>query len=97
MTDDIEQQAEDVRGRGRRGDTATRNSGDSNGMYKRILEALIVAAVLALAGAFWNLQQSSILLAERQDAMRRDIDRIERRQDSLEGKITRGEPDASHQ
>lgn len=98
MHDDHDSQSEQVRGRKHwRGDShdsySRKSGGDSNGMYKRILEALIVLAVAALIGAVWNLTQTATLLQSTQDAMRRDIERIERRQDSLEGKITRGGPD----
>jgi len=74
-----------------------RNGGNEGGMYKRILEALIVLAVAALIGAVWNLTQTATLLGERQDAQRRDFERMERRQDALEGKLTRGDFDAPDQ
>lgn len=62
-------------------------------MYKRVLEALIVAATIALVVAVWNVTQTITLVQAAQDSQRRDIDRIERRQDALEGKITRGSPE----
>lgn len=64
---------------------------DGGGSSKRILEALVVAAILALTAAVWNLTQTATLLGERQDSQRRDFERLEKRQDSLEGKLTRGE------
>jgi hypothetical protein len=73
---------------GPKGDRYERKSGD--GMHKRILEALIVAAILALIAAVWQLTKTSAVHQASIDAQRRDFDRMERRQDMLEGKLTRG-------
>ncbi len=70
-------------------DTFIRKSGD--GGYKRIQEALVIAAILALIGAVWNLTQTAATLQTAQQYQQREIDRLDRRQDTLEGKLTRGD------
>ena len=71
-----------------------RKSNGEPGMYKRILEALIVSAVIALVVAVWNVTQTVTLLQAAQESQRRDLDRVERRLDTLEGRNMRGGPDA---
>jgi hypothetical protein len=70
-----------------------RNTNDQ-GSSKRILEGLIVIAIVSLIAAVWNLTQTVTLLSAAQESQRREIDRMERRQDSLEGKLTRGDTNA---
>jgi hypothetical protein len=80
---------------GKRESGHTRN--DSGGMHRRILEGLIGVAVISLVAAVWNLAQSVAILQTAQESQRRDIDRLERRADSLEGRNLRGGPDALDQ
>lgn len=94
---DLDAQSEEIRGARGNGDRIWRKQSADAGMYKRILEALIVASTIALIAAVWNLTQTATLLQASQNSLRRDLDRVERRQDSLEGKITRGGPDALDQ
>jgi hypothetical protein len=70
---------------------------DGGGMYRRVLEGLICVAVISLVAAVWTLMQSVAILQTAQDAQRRDIDRLERRADTLEGRNLRGGPDALDQ
>jgi hypothetical protein len=70
---------------------------DGGGMHRRILEGLIGVAVISLVAAVWNLAQSVAILQTAQESQRRDIDRLERRADSLEGRNLRGGPDALDQ
>jgi hypothetical protein len=77
---------------GKREQGHTRN--DGGGMHRRILEGLIGVAVISLVAAVWNLAQSVAILQTAQESQRRDIDRLERRADSLEGRNLRGGPDA---
>lgn len=105
MTDDSNSEFEklkiDRQRRAMAGTGHTRTGNGDSGMYRRILEALIVVTVVALVTAVWNLTQTVALLQASQAALetstRRDIDRLERRQDSLEGKLVRGGPDALDQ
>lgn len=80
---------------GKREPGHTRN--DSGGMHRRILEGLIGVAVISLVAAVWNLAQSVAILQTAQESQRRDIDRLERRADTLEGRNLRGGPDALDQ
>lgn len=96
-TDDIERQLRLQHARESGEARYVRKQSGNDGMHKRILEALITAAVIALIVAVWNMTQTVALLQAAQDSQRRDIDRLERRQDSLEGKITRGETNALDQ
>jgi hypothetical protein len=70
---------------------------DGGGMHRRILEGLIGVAVISLVAAVWNLTQSVAILQTAQESQRRDIDRLERRADTLEGRNLRGGPDALDQ
>lgn len=63
---------------------------NGDGMHRRVLEGLIGVSVVALVAAVWNLTQTVTLHQASIDSQRRDFDRMERRQDMLEGKITRG-------
>jgi hypothetical protein len=80
---------------GKREQGHTRN--DSGGMHRRILEGLIGVAVISLVAAVWNLAQSVAILQTAQESQRRDIDRLERRADTYEGRNRRGGPDALDQ
>jgi hypothetical protein len=80
---------------GKREQGHTRN--DSGGMHRRILEGLIGVAVISLVAAVWNLAQSVAILQTAQESQRRDIDRLERRADTYEGRNLRGGPDATNQ
>jgi hypothetical protein len=102
MTDDntshleiekLERERDRIYGKGREGHT--RN--DGGGMHRRILEGLIGVAVISLVAAVWNLAQSVAILQTAQESQRRDIDRLERRADTLEGRNLRGGPDALDQ
>lgn len=88
------QRGEDVRGKSRGGRGHSRTDGGGN---KRIQEALIIAAIIALIGAVWTLRESVAVLRTAQDFQQRQIDRLDRRQDTLEGRIVRGGPDAIDQ
>lgn len=70
---------------------------DNNGSARRILEGLIVAAILGLCASVWLLRETVAVVQVSQEFMQRQVDKIERRQDSLEGKITRGGSDAPDQ
>jgi hypothetical protein len=89
---DIDEQAEDVRGKGR-GHHRT----DSGSSGRRIQEALVIAAIIALIGSVWNLSQTMAVLKASQDFQQRQLDRVQTRQDALEGRITRGGPHALDQ
>jgi len=68
---------------------------------KGVQDTLLVAAILGLVGAWWNFGKSIAVLQAAQEFQQRQIDRevsrLDKRQDTLEGKITRGGPDAPDQ
>lgn len=66
----------------------------NDGAPSRVVEALIVSAIIALAASVWNLAKTTAVLSVAQQYQQKQIDKIDRRQDTLEGRITRGEPDA---
>lgn len=71
----------------------TRTNGGSR--EKRLIDAILVAAILALTGTVYTQGQSIAVLRAMQDALQRqfdkDVARLDKRQDTLEGHITRGE------
>jgi type II secretory pathway component PulC len=76
----------------------------NNSREKRLVDAILVAAVGALCWILYTLNQSINTLqaiVQTQQAVvamhDKQIDRLQIRQDSLEGKITRGGPDALNQ
>jgi len=98
MSDDQQDQLKDIHASNATGATYTRNG---NSREKRIVDALLIAAA---TGIMWQIfqikdtqaiQQASIAsLQSLVQMQQKQIDRGEVRQDSLEGKITRGGPDA---
>lgn len=76
------------------GNQYTRND-NGGGMHRRILEGLIGVAVISLVAAVWNLAQSVAILQTAQESQRRDIERLERRADTYEGRNLRGGDDDS--
>jgi hypothetical protein len=64
---------------------------------KSIQEALIIAALFGLVGAWWTFGKAIAVLQTMQESQQRQIDKIDRRQDTLEGRIARGGPDAIDQ
>lgn len=89
-TDDIDSQLGRMEPKASTGHT--RN--DSSGMPKRIQEALIIAALLGMVGSWWTFGQSIAVLRATQEFQQRQIDKVDRRQDMLEGRIARGDVDA---
>lgn len=75
--------------------TYMRNGG--SWIPKGIQDALIIASILGLAASVWNWKESIAVLRTTQEFQQRQMDRIERRQDTLEGRITRGGPNAPNQ
>ncbi len=75
---------------------------DGNGYIpKSIQEALIIAALFGLVGAWWTFGKSIAVLQSVTESQQRQLDKLDRRQDTLEGRIVRGHiaggPDAPDQ
>lgn len=92
---DIEEQNEDVRGRGR-GDSYHRG-GDNSRSLRRIIEAVVIAAIIGLGSVVWLLkgtvevQQVSIqFLQKQQDATQAETRDNSHKIDEMQGRFYRG-------
>lgn len=67
---------------------------ENNGSARRIAEALVIGALLALGGSVWLLRESVAVLQatqkQFQDFTQMNIADIKSRQDRMEGRIFRG-------
>ena len=92
--DQIAAQQERMRGKGK-GHTRT-----DNGREKRLVDQVLIAAVLALVAALWVLNRSVAVLQTSDDYQNRRIDELRSDVKTLEGRNLRGidldEPDAPH-
>ncbi len=92
----IDEQYEEIRGKGR-GDRYERRDSERPWIPASVQNALLIAAIVGCAGSWWTFGQSIAVLKSVQEFQQRQIDKIEQRQNSLEGRITRGGPDALDQ
>lgn len=87
VEEQIDRQRRQLAG-GNGGHTRTDNGG---WIPRGVQDALVVASILGLAAAVWNYKESIAMLRTSLEFHQRQIDRLESRQDVLEGRITRGE------
>lgn len=92
----IERERRKMWGKGGDGDHYERTDKGPRGFWipPSVLNTLIVGAIIALAGALWNYKESFAVLRTTQEFQQRQIDKLERRQDNIEGRNLRGGPDA---
>lgn len=58
---------------------------------RRVLEALVIGAVGVLSATVWNLRETAAVQQVSLQFMQKQLDKLDQRQDVLEGRITRGE------